>query len=306
MPNTPSTKKVILVAGPTAVGKTAVAIEIARSFNTEIISADSRQCYRELNIGVARPSIEELNTVPHHFIATHSIHEQINAAGFESYALLKAGELFTRHDVIVMAGGTGLYIKAFLEGLDPVPQIDPLVRDSIRSGYQTHGFTWLNDELQLSDPLFASTGEMLNPQRMMRALEVIRSTGRSIISYQSGPHKHRDFDVIKIGLELPRVQLNDRINKRVIQMMAHGQLDEAKDLLPWRDLNALRTVGYAEMFDHLLGHTTLAQATDLVAIHTRQYAKRQMTWFRKDEGYQWFGPSAQSAILDHIKNSLHQ
>ncbi len=193
-------KNVVVFAGPTAVGKTSVAIELARHFQTEIISADSRQCFKELNIGVARPANEELGLVKHHFIATHSIHEEINAAGFEQYALKKANELFQKYDVIIMVGGTGLYIKAFCEGLDEMPVIDPAIRKKIVSSYKENGLSWLQKEIQQKDPEFYKTGEIQNPQRMMRALEVMESTGDSILSFRKSKKVKRDFNRILILL----------------------------------------------------------------------------------------------------------
>jgi tRNA dimethylallyltransferase len=292
----PFTKTVIVIAGPTAVGKTAVAIQLAKHFNTEIISADSRQCFKELNIGVARPSVEELQQVKHHFIASHSIHETITAAGFEQYALQKVQELFHQHDVIIMVGGTGLYIKAFCEGLDIIPEIDPAIRQKIITSYEEKGVAWLQEQLKEKDPDFAAAGEMQNPQRMMRALEVMESTGQSILSFRKGAKAQRDFTIIKIGLELPKEELHHNIHTRVDQMMQAGLLDEVKQLLPYRHLNALQTVGYAELFDYFDGNLTLEEAVERIKINTRQYAKRQLTWFRKDKEIEWFGPGDMEGI----------
>jgi len=298
----PFTKTVIVIAGPTAVGKTAVAIQLAKHFNTEIISADSRQCFKELNIGVARPSVEELQQVKHHFIASHSIHETITAAGFEQYALQKVQELFHQHDVIIMVGGTGLYIKAFCEGLDIIPEIDPAIRQKIITSYEEKGVAWLHEELKEKDPAFAAAGEMQNPQRMMRALEVVESTGQSILSFRKGEKAQRDFNILKIGLELSKEELHHNIHTRVDQMMQAGLLDEVKQLLPYRHLNALQTVGYAELFDHLDGNLALEEAVERIKINTRQYAKRQMTWFRKDKEIEWFVPG----YVDEMKKSLYE
>ena len=200
-------KTVIIIEGPTAVGKTAVAIEIAKRFNTEIISADSRQCYKELNIGVARPSPGELVSVPHHFIATHSVLDEVTAISFERYALEKATELFKQKDIMVMTGGTGLYIKAFSEGLDDIPEVPGKIRDHIVDNYKRHGLTWLREEIKEKDPAFYNEGETKNPQRMMRALEVIESSGHSIFQFQKGMKKKRPFNILKIGLEIPKVEL---------------------------------------------------------------------------------------------------
>ena len=290
MPNFSNQKTVIIIAGPTASGKTAYAIDIARHFNTEIISADSRQCYKELNIGVARPSVQELAQVKHHFIASHSIHTEVTAAFFEKYALDKANQLFQQYDHIVMVGGTGLYIKAFCEGLDFIPPVSEEIRTGIVEEYEKKGMEWLITELKQKDPAFAGVGEMQNPQRMMRALEVVVSTGQSILSFRKGVKTERNFNIIRIGLEVPKEELHERINKRTNQMMENGLLDEVKALLPYKHLNALQTVGYKELFDYLAQQSSLEKAVDQVKINTRQYAKRQLTWFRKDNQMRWVSP----------------
>jgi tRNA dimethylallyltransferase len=295
-------KTVIIICGPTASGKTSVAIHIAKHFQTEIISADSRQCFKELNIGVARPSTEELAEVKHHFIASHSIHEEVTAATFEQYALKKATGLFQQDDVVVMAGGTGLYLKAFTEGLDAIPGIDRAIREKIISNYESKGLEWLQKELKDKDPLFDQAGEMQNPQRMMRALEVIEATGQSILTFRKNEKAKRDFDIIKIGLELPKEELHRNIDTRTDKMMETGLLDEVKELLPCKKLNALQTVGYKELFDHLEGDISLEDAVSLIKTNTRQYAKRQMTWFRKDRSINWFHPQQ----LEKIKNCAKQ
>ena len=296
-----SNKKIIIVAGPTAVGKTAVAIQIAKHFDTEIISADSRQCYKELNIGVARPSVDELNTIKHHFIASHSIQDEVTAVDFEQYALQKAELLFQKHDVVVMVGGTGLYIKAFCEGLDSIPDIDATVRQQIITNYEEKGISWLQNQLQEKDSAYFEAGEMKNPQRMMRALEVIESTGNSIIFYRKGQKLERDFSIIKLGLELPKEKLVERINRRVDIMMEEGQLDEVKSLAAFKNVNALQTVGYTELFDYLDNKMLLEEAIGRIKISTRQYAKRQLTWFKKDTAINWFRPDEADEIINQIK-----
>ena len=280
----------IIVAGPTAVGKTAVAIQLAKHFATSIISADSRQCYKELNIGVARPSVQELEAIHHYFIASHSIQDEITAAGFEQYALQKAIELFQEHDTVIMVGGTGLYIKAFCEGLDMIPAVDPAIREQIVSNYNNKGLVWLQEQVQQKDPAFYASGEIQNPQRMMRALEVVESTGQSVLSFRKGEKAQRDFKIIKIGLELPKEELHQRIHTRIDQMMQAGQLEEVKGLVPYKHLNALQTVGYKELFEYLEGAISLEKTVDQIKTNTRQYAKRQMTWFKKDEEMKWFAP----------------
>ncbi len=290
---------VILIVGPTAVGKTAVAVQLAKQFHTEIISADSRQCYREMNIGVARPSTAELAAVPHHFIASHSITDDVNAGVFEQYALAKANELFQQHPVIVMTGGTGLYINAFVEGIDVMPSIPQTIRENIIRTYQEKGLAWLQETIQQKDPAFWEVAEQQNPQRLMRALEFVEATGQSITTYRSGKKEERPFKVITIGLEMPRELLNERINSRVDAMMEAGQLEEAKRLFSSRHLNALQTVGYQELFDHFEGKTSLSKAVELIKQHTRQYAKRQMTWFKKNSSIHWVN-AAEENIQEQI------
>ena len=302
--NVSQNKTAIIICGPTAVGKTAVAIQIAKHLGTEIISADSRQCFKELNIGVARPTETELQKVPHHFIASHSVNEEITAVGFEQYALEKIEFLFKEHDVVVLVGGTGLYIKAFEEGLDLIPEIDVNIRREIVTNYENLGINWLQQELREKDPVFFKEGEIQNPQRMMRALEVINATGQSILSFRKGKMANRDFKIIKIGLELPKEILHLRIQERVDKMMEQGLLDEVKNMIPYRKHNALQTVGYAELFDYLEGKTELKLAVELIKTHTRQYAKRQMTWFKKDKNIQWFGPDELNAMLTYVKPIL--
>lgn len=281
------TKSVIIIAGPTAVGKTAIAIEIAKHFGTEIISADSRQCYKELNIGVARPTQEELAAVPHHFIASHSIHETVNAGIFEQYALDKLQEIFQHNNIAIMVGGTGLYIKAFCEGIDAMPEVTELVRKEITSAYEQYGLSWLQDQIKILDPEFYVVGEMQNPQRLMRALEVFKATGKSILHFRRGQKAERDFKIVKIALDLPKEILHRNINNRVDNMMEHGLLDEARLLIPYQHLNALQTVGYKELFDHFNGKISLPDAIDEIKKNTRRYAKRQLTWFKKDKEYVW-------------------
>ena len=293
-------KTVVVIAGPTAVGKTAVGIAVARRFGTEIISADSRQCYREMNIGVARPSPDELAAVPHHFIASHSIHEKINAAAFEAYALAKAEEIFRKADTVVMVGGTGLYIKAFTDGMDAIPDVPEEVHNKVVAAYNHNGLSWLQEKIKTMDPLFYSKGEIQNPQRLMRALEVVEATGRSVLSFRTGEKKERPFNVVKICLDLPREELYRRINHRVDVMMENGLLEEVRSLLPYQHLNALQTVGYKELFAHLSGELSLPEAINAIKQNTRHYAKRQLTWFRKDENYRWLPPDA-AAVLSSLQ-----
>ena len=282
-----SNNTVYIIVGPTAVGKTSFAIALAQHFKTEIISADARQCYAELNIGVARPSLEELSKVPHHFIASHSINDTINAQVFENYALAKTDEIFKTHQSVVMVGGTGLYIKAFCEGLDMIPDIDPAVRAHIIAQYDKLGLRWLQKEVSVKDPLYWEKGEQQNPQRLMRALEVILGTGASILSFQTKNKITRPFEIVKIGLELPREQLYGRINHRVLTMVENGLEQEVSALAPQYHLNALQTVGYSEWLPYFEGSNSKEKVIENIQQNTRHYAKRQMTWFKKDPEITW-------------------
>ncbi len=294
---------VYIIAGPTAVGKTAVSIALAKALNTEIISADSRQCFTELSIGVARPSEAELAAVQHYFIADHSVETAINAGYFEKFALDKTEQVFTQKNQLVMVGGTGLYIRAFCDGIDPMPEIDPSIRDAIIANYASKGLIWLQAELKHRDPLFWETAEQSNPQRLMRALEVLNATGKSILLFRTAQKKQRPFNIIKIGLEMPVDQLTNRINLRVDQMIQDGLIEEVQSVLQYRNKPALQTVGYKEVFDYLDGNISKEQAITQIKNHTRQYAKRQMTWFKKDPEFKWIN-MAEHSIEEAIRKIL--
>ena len=284
-------KTVYIIVGPTAVGKTAFAISLAQALNTEIISADARQCYQEMNIGVARPSLIELAAVPHHFIASHSIQETINASVFEQYALAKTAQLFQSKEAVVMVGGTGLYIKAFCEGLDMIPAIDPMIREDIIKQYEKLGLRWLQKEVAVKDPKYWEKGEQQNPQRLMRALEVMIGTGSSITSFQHKNKIIRPFNIVKIGLEMPREVLYERINQRVLNMVEEGLEQEVQQLMLHFHLNALQTVGYSEWVPFFEGNSKKSRVIELIQQNTRHYAKRQMTWFKKDAEIKWYQAS---------------
>ena len=288
---------VIIIVGPTAVGKTAAAIRLARLLGTRIISADSRQCYRELDIGVAKPTPEELSLVPHYFINSHSITEEINAASFEELALRWTGDIFRDSPYVVMVGGTGLYIRAFTDGLDVIPPVDQAIRSHIRQHYEEHGLDWVQEEVRKYDPAFFAAGEILNPQRLMRALEVRLSTGQSILSFRTRQRQQRPFAIRTIGLQLPKELLHRRINDRVDAMIRAGLTEEVERLLPYRAHNALQTVGYRELFEWLDRKTSLDTAIAAIKTNTRQYAKRQMTWFHRDLSVRWTDPGAQLETL---------
>lgn len=301
---TKKTNTVIIITGPTASGKTSLSLQLAKQFHTSIISADSRQCYKELNIGVAKPTQEELASVPHYFINSHSITEDVNAVTYERYALSVAHEIFQHENVAVMVGGTGLYIKAFCEGLDDMPAIPTAIRKKIIEEYETYGLAFLQNELQQKDPDFWLKAEQENPQRLMRALEVLRATGKSITEFQKNKTAKRDFNIIKIGLELSREELYRNINQRVDLMMQAGLLNEVETLLPYKNYNALQTVGYKELFDYLDGKINLDDAVEEIKKNTRHYAKRQMTWFKKDKEINWFKATGYTEIKEFLYNQL--
>ncbi len=276
---------VIIIAGPTAVGKTALSVQLAEQLGGEIISADSRQCYRELSIGVARPSPEELQRVKHHFIASHSLHDQINAISFEQVALAITDQLFQKSNFVVMTGGTGLYIKAFMEGLDPIPPVSAEMRERIQKEYEEKGLIWLQTQIQELDPEFWKQAEQQNPRRLQRALEVVTSTGQSILHYRKSAQVERPFRILPFCLTLPTDVLRKRIDQRIDAMLAAGWLEEVKTLIPFRHLPALQTVGYQELFDYLDGTHSMEEAIQKIRINTWHYARRQMTWWRRQPGF---------------------
>lgn len=279
---------VYVIAGPTAVGKTSVAIQLAEQLGTSIISADSRQCYQEMSAGTAKPTKEELEAVRHYFINSHSITDDLTAADYEQLATGYLDEIFREHDAAVVCGGTGLYIKALCEGIDVMPPVDKQIEKDISRQYKEQGLSWLQEAVKTEDPAFYEVGEIQNHVRLIRALSFVRSTGESIIKYRTGVKKQRPFRVIKIALELPRNVLYERINRRVDIMMEEGLLEEVRSLYKYRYLKNLQTVGYSELFTYLDGDCTLSEAIDKIKQNTRNYAKRQMTWFRKDKEYHWF------------------
>ena len=273
-------KTCIIISGATAVGKTSYGIELAQKYNTQIISADSRQCFWELNIGVAKPTQEQLKSIHHYFINSHSIHDAVNVKVFEEYALKSVQKIFEFSDFAIIVGGTGLYIKAFCEGLDEIPPVKESIRKEINEAYKKYGLQWLSEKMKEHDPAYFSSGEIENPQRMMRALEVKLSSGKSILNFQSGKKVERDFNIKNINLEIPRDELYKRINQRVDAMMQDGLLKEAESLLPYRHLNPLQTVGYKELFEFLDRKISLDNAIEKIKINTRHFAKRQITWFK--------------------------
>ena len=279
---------VYFIVGPTAVGKTDVALQLAERLGTAIISADSRQCYREMSIGTAKPSLALLHKVKHYFIDEFPVTQALSAADFENLALQYLDDIFKANNSAVVCGGTGLYIKALVEGLDEMPDIGAAIINHTEEEYKTKGLGWLQEAVQQADPGFYETAEIQNPARLLRALSFIRSTGRSINDFRSRVAKQRPFKVVLAGLELPRDLLYERINSRVDQMMAHGLLSEVQGLLPYRQLKTLQTVGYTELFDYLEGNCSLEEAVIKIKQHSRNYAKRQLTWFKKNKNITWF------------------
>ncbi len=272
--------KLIVLCGPTASGKTQLAIRIAQHFNTSIISADSRQCYKEISIGTAKPSQEELDSVLHYFINTHSIHQEVNAKIFENYALHTLSTIFKTNNIAILCGGTGLYIKTLCEGIDDRPSIDKNIELQVKENYEQHGLTWLQNELQKQDKKLYENIDINNVYRLQRALVFILSTGESIIAYEKNKKIERDFDIEYYTISMEREELYPRINKRVDEMMKNGLLDEVQQVYNYKHLKSLQTVGYTELFAYIENKYSLEQAIDKIKQHTRNYAKRQMTWFR--------------------------
>ena len=295
-----STKYLVVIAGPTAVGKTDVAIQLAKLFSTEIISADSRQFYREMYIGTAKPDQFQLDEVKHHFVGQLSIHDYYNVSNFENEALLLLKTLFLQNNIVFMVGGSGLYIDAVCRGIDDFPDPKPELRSYLKGVYQDEGIVKLQEMLLHLDPEYLATVDVNNPNRLLRALEVCHTTGKKFSEQRLNSSKTRDFQIIKIGLNLPRPELFSRIELRVDQMIEKGLVDEVKSLLPFRHLNALNTVGYKEIFDFLDSKITLEQAIVNIKTNTRRYAKRQLTWFKRTDEFTWFEPSQVNEITNYL------
>ena len=280
-------KELIVIAGPTAVGKTAYAIELAQKYNTEILSADSRQFYRELQIGTAAPTKMELDAAPHHFIGNLSIHDYYNVSIYEQETLAMINKLFQKHDKLIVVGGSGLYIDALCYGIDKLPDADEELRSEIKRRFADEGLEYLQKEVERLDPEFYKVVDQNNHKRLQRALEVCLATGKTYSSQRSNKRKSRPFKISKFVLNMDRELLYDRINKRVDLMMEMGLLEEVKSLLPFRDLNALKTVGYTELFRYLDGDISLQQAVVDIKTNSRRYSKRQVTWFKRYDDFTW-------------------
>ena len=296
----------INIIGPTAIGKTSLAIKIAQHFETEIISSDSRQFFKEMNIGTAVPDADELRAVPHHFIQHISIHDNYSVGDFERDAIKKLDELFKDSNIAVMVGGSGLYIKAVKDGLDNFPDVDPKIRENLNKHLQEDGIDWLQQKLFILDPDYYKVADVQNPHRLIRALEICIATGRPFSEFLDQEKPERNFKTINIGLLAEREVIYERINKRVDIMMNKGLLEEARRLHPYKDLNALNTVGYKELFAFFDGLTDLDTAVAEIKKNTRRFAKRQLTWFRKDESITWFDhDSKPGKILSHIESEIN-
>lgn len=297
-------KILLVVAGPTAIGKTASGILLADHFSTEIISADSRQIYRETRIGTAVPSPEELRQVKHHFIQSTSLEDPYNASRYEQDALQLIGRLFEKHDLLVMVGGSGLYIDAVCSGIDDLPSADPALRSRLLNIFAEEGLDPLTEQLKALDPNSYQKIDLKNHMRVLKALEVSIQTGKPYSALLSGSHKKRPFKIIRVALDMEREALYSRINNRVDQMMEDGLLEEVESVFPFRHLSAMKTVGYRELFSYLDGKVSLEEAVDLIRRHTRKFARKQLTWFRKGNIYQWFHPKETREIIDWVKKQV--
>lgn len=297
--------KLVVLVGPTAVGKTAVAVWLAEHFRTEVVSADSRQVFREMTLGTAKPTADELARVTHHFIGSRTVSQGYDAATYGEEAASTLAQLFGQHDWVVLCGGSGLYIKAVLEGFDDMPAVPPEVRAGVVADYKKSGLEGLQRELEEKDPAYFEVVDRQNPQRLMRALEVIRHTGEPFSGFHRKSRRELPYDVVKIGLELEREELYRRIDARMDHMIESGLFEEAEALFPLRHLPALQTVGYQEIFGFLEGQYDRDEAVRLLKRNSRRYAKRQLTWFRRDPDIRWFHPDDRAGILSACQSPVN-
>jgi tRNA dimethylallyltransferase len=291
----------VILLGPTGIGKTELSLRIAEEMQTEIISCDSRQFYKELKIGTAAPTPEELARVPHHLVGMLSINDYYSAGRFETDALKKAGELFRKHRIVLMTGGSMLYIDAICKGIDDIPDIDEELRQQLLDRYQKEGIENMKAELKLLDPEYYHRVDQMNHKRIIHALEVCIMSGKPYSSFRKEKAKERPFHILKIGLNMPREELYDRINRRVERMMINGLQEEAEKLYHHRHLNALNTVGYKELFEYMDGNWTLEYAINMIKQNSRRYAKKQLSWFNRDKEIHWFHPMQERKIIQLIK-----
>ena len=293
-------KTLIIIAGPTAIGKTSLAISLAKHFKTEIISADSRQFYREMNIGTAKPSEAELKEVKHHLINSHSVLDQFNAGDFEKESIELINKLFLNHDQVIMAGGSGLFINAVSHGFDQLPIATEEIRNYFNTILEEKGIKFLQDQLKKIDPVYYKEVDIYNPQRIIRALEVFECSGKTFSSLRTNIKKQRPFNIVKIGLNTDRNIVYERINLRVDQMIKDGLIKEVEGLKSFRHLNPLNTVGYSEIFDYLEGKSNREEAIEKIKQNTRRFAKRQLTWFKKSEDIKWYKPDELEPIIQYL------
>ena len=295
-------KTLIVITGPTAVGKTALCLEIAKHFDIPIINADSRQIYRELRIGTAQPTKEQMQEVKHYFVGTLGLDDYYSASLFEQQVLECLEQQFLTNDYALLSGGSMMYIDAVCDGIDDIPTIDDETRTLMKQRLADEGLEALVEELRRLDPEYYEIVDRQNPRRVVHALEICVMTGKTYTSFRKREKRQRPFQIIKIGLNRPREELYDRINQRVDQMMADGLLEEARSLYPLRHLNALNTVGYKELFDYLEGRWPLEEAVERIKGNTRRYARKQLTWYKKDERMKWFHPQETEQIISYITN----
>jgi tRNA dimethylallyltransferase len=300
MPEVISKPFLIVITGPTAIGKSAVSLQVAAHFSTEIISADSRQLFREMSIGTAIPSSDELQQIPHHFIHSHSIHDYYNASRFEEEVLMKLQALYRYYDVVVLTGGSMLYVDAVCKGIDDLPEIDLEIRNYLTGVYTSEGIESLRLMLKRLDPVYYDEVDLQNHKRLLHALEICMITGKPYSGFRKQEIKNRPFTLIKIGLTAGRAVIYDRINQRVDQMVAYGLEDEARSLYPYRSTNALNTVGYREWFDHFEGRMTKAETIEKIKSNTRRYARKQLTWFKRDQMIKWFDIGQTDQIIPYL------
>lgn len=301
---TMSTKYLIVIVGPTGSGKSDLAIEIAERYGAPIISTDSRQFYRGIPIGTAQPDAEQLQRVEHHFIASHDLKQEFNCGAYETEALKRLEELYRKHDVVVAVGGSGLYIKALCEGMDSLPEAEPELREELARRLRSEGLESLCEELRQRDPAYYEEVDRNNPARVLRALEVCISTGLPYSSMRTGEKRQRPFNIIKLGIDMERERLYERINRRVDVMMQMGLEQEARAVYHLRELNSLQTVGYREMFDYFDGTISRDEAIELIKRNSRRYAKRQMTWFRRDEEIKWVDTANKQIIEEYLDSKI--
>jgi tRNA dimethylallyltransferase len=294
----------ILITGPTSIGKTKVAIEAAMHFQTEIVSADSRQIYRELAIGTAVPAPHELAKIKHHFIHTHSIHDNYNASRYETEAIDLLDNLFKKFSTIIMTGGSMLYIDAVCNGIDIMPDVNPEIRQNLKDRFSHEGIENLRLQLKKFDPDYYRQVDLKNPARIIHALEICIMTGKPYSSFLTSPRKRRPFEIIKIGLNCERSELHQRINQRADAMIENGLEQEALDVFPYNRLTALNTVGYREFFEYFRNEISKEKAIELIKRNTRRYARKQLTWFRNDPEFTWFRPDETKQLLKFIKSKV--